>query len=561
MSFFANLKISRKLATAFACLIVITLGVSGLIYSRVVFIQQSAHWTEHTYQVLEGLQQVMEGMVDQETGLRGYLLSGDQNFLAPYKSGKGMFDEAFARVQQLTSDNPLEQQRLSQIQDLAQKWHDQVAGQEISLMAPTASQDQARKMEASGIGKKSMDGIRQIITEMDKTERGLKEKRDADEASAFHMAYTLTLAGGVVSLLTAIGFGVLLTRGIAGPITRMTGSMKRLAEGDKTVAISGIGRKDEIGAMAEAVQVFKDTAIEAERLSAAQAEEQASRERRAQRLDELTRGFETKVGNLVQSLSSAASEMEATAQAMSSTAEQTNHQSIAVAAASEQASANVQTVATATEELASSIKEIGRQVTQSSQIAAKAVGEATRTDATVQALATGAQRVGEVVNLINDIASQTNLLALNATIEAARAGDAGKGFAVVASEVKSLASQTAKATEEIAVQIAQIQDATKGAVATIQSIGTTITEINEIAAAIASAVEEQMAATQEIARNVQQAAKGTQEVSSNIAGVKQAATDTGAAASQVLGSAGELSRHSHELSREVDAFLSGVKAA
>src|SRR5579885_3622534 len=526
MSFFANLKISRKLATAFACLIVITLGVSGLIYSRVVFIQQSAHWTEHTYQVLEGLQQVMEGMVDQETGLRGYLLSGDQNFLAPYKSGKGMFDEAFARVQQLTSDNPLEQQRLSQIQDLAQKWHDQVAGQEISLMAPTASQDQARKMEASGIGKKSMDGIRQIITEMDKTERGLKEKRDADEASAFHMAYTLTLAGGVVSLLTAIGFGVLLTRGIAGPITRMTGSMKRLAEGDKTVAISGIGRKDEIGAMAEAVQVFKDTAIEAERLSAAQAEEQASRERRAQRLEELTRGFETKVGNLVQSLSSAASEMEATAQAMSSTAEQTNHQSIAVAAASEQASANVQTVATATEELASSIKEIGRQVTQSSQIAAKAVGEATRTDATVQALATGAQRVGEV-----------------------------------ASEGKSLASQTAKATEEIAVQIAQIQDATKGAVATIQSIGTTITEINEIAAAIASAVEEQMAATQEIARNVQQAAKGTQEVSSNIAGVKQAATDTGAAASQVLGSAGELSRHSHELSREVDAFLSGVKAA
>jgi methyl-accepting chemotaxis protein len=561
MTFFANLKISRKLMVSFACLITIMLGVSATIYTRLSFIETSTGWTAHTYQVLEGLQQVMESMVDQETGVRGYLVSGDDKFLQPYKSGRDMFERSVARVKELTADNPAQQQRVAQIRDFAQHWHAELADKEIALMAKAESQGDARKIEASGSGKNAMDGIRRVIGEMDNAERGLMEKRDEDQAAAFHTAYTVTILGGCVSLAMAVAFGWLLTTGIAAPIMRMADAMKRLAAGDKAVEISGVGRKDEVGAMAGAVQVFKDTAIEAERLAAKQADEQAARERRAQRLEELTRGFEAKVGSLVQSLSSAAAEMEATAQSMSSTAEQTNQQSVAVAAASEQASTNVQTVATATEELASSIQEIGRQVSQSAQMAEKAVEEAKHTDKTVQALATGAQRIGEVIGLINDIASQTNLLALNATIEAARAGDAGKGFAVVASEVKSLASQTGKATEEIAGQISQIQEATNGAVSAIQSIGTAITEINEIAAAIASAVEEQMAATQEIARNVQQAAQGTQEVSNNIAGVKQAATDTGAAATQVLGSAGELSRHSHELKQQVDGFLSGVKAA
>jgi methyl-accepting chemotaxis protein len=561
MLFFANLRISRKLAAAFVCLIIITLAVSATIYSRLSFIQTSSGWTTHTHKVLETLQSVMESMVDQETGLRGYLVSGDQKFLDPYKGGQDMFEKAFARVKDLTSDNPAQQERLSQIRALAQRWHRDVAEKEIALMAKPETEEDARKMEASGIGKASMDGIRKVLAEMDKAERDLMQVRDASQASAFSMAYTLTIVGGVASLVVAIGMGWLLTAGIAGPITRMTEVMKRLAAGDKSVEIAGVGRKDEIGAMADAVQVFKDTAIAADRLAAEQAEAQAVRERRAQKLEELTRTFEAKVGNLVQSLSSAATEMEATAQSMSSTAEQTNHQAMTVAGASEQASSNVQTVATATEELASSVQEIGRQVTQSSKIAEKAVEEAQRTDATVQTLASGAQRIGEVVGLINDIASQTNLLALNATIEAARAGDAGKGFAVVASEVKSLANQTAKATDEIAGQITQIQEATKGAVVAIQSISTTISEINQIAATIASAVEEQTSATQEIARNVQQAAKGTQEVSGNIVGVKQAAADTGAAASQVLGSAGALSRHSHELSQEVNSFLAAVKAA
>jgi methyl-accepting chemotaxis protein len=561
MSLFANWKISAKLAAAFAALVTAALIVGATTYSRLAFIRTSSDWTDHSYNVRQSLQQMMEGMVDQETGLRGYLLSANQGFLAPFESGRGMFDDAFARASQLTRDNPAQQQRLSQIRTLAHNWRDQVAAREMEMMATPETRSDARGIESSGLGKKPMDDIRRLLAEMDEAERDLMTKRSTEREAAFRQAYAAALVGGAVVLALAVGAGVLLTRGIAKPIVRMTTAMKRLAEGDKSIAVPGLGRKDEIGAMAAAVQVFKETAIEAERLAARQAEEQAARVHRAQRLEELARSFEARVGNLTQALGQAAVEMEATAQSMSATAEQTNRQSIAVAAASDQATTNVQTVAAAADELASSIKEISRQVTQSSLIAGKAVEDAGRTDATVRALAGGAQRIGEIVNLINDIASRTNLLALNATIEAARAGDAGKGFAVVASEVKSLASQTAKATEEIAGQITQIQEATKGAVAAIQVIGKTITEISEIATAIAAAVEEQMAATQEIARNVQQAALGTEEVSRNIGGVKQAATETGEAAGQVLSAARGLSGHSHELAEQVNAFLADVKAA
>lgn len=368
---------------------------------------------------------------------------------------------------------------------------------------------------------------------------------------------------GALIAVTAMGIGValLIVAGVAGPISAMTDAMKRLAGHDFKTQIVGVGRKDEIGAMAGAVQIFKDNMIEADRLAAAQKTEQQVKEQRAQTLDGLTQRFEAKVRELVGALSSAATEMEATAHSMTSTAEEANKQSMTVASATEQASANVETVATASEELASSISEIGRQVAQSSKIALKAVEDAKRTDATVQELATGAQKIGEVVTLIQSIASQTNLLALNATIEAARAGEAGKGFAVVASEVKALANQTAKATDEISGQIGQIQDSTKQAVEAIRSIAQTIDEISQIATAIASAVEQQGSATKEIARNVQQAAQGTHDVADNIGRVKDASAATGAAASQVLGAAGGLAQQAQSLSREVDSFLTDVKAA
>jgi methyl-accepting chemotaxis protein len=368
------------------------------------------------------------------------------------------------------------------------------------------------------------------------------------------------VVGVVVVAMTAV-FAGLLNGAIGKPIVAMTDAMTALAGGDKATAIPAVGRRDEVGAMAAAVQVFKDNMVRADKLAAEQEAERAAREQRARRIEQMTRDFDSEVQTTLGSVASAASQMEGTAQAMSANAEQTTRQAVTVAAATEQASANVQTVASAAEELASSVGEIGRQVEQSARISRIASDEAEQTSERVKGLAESSVRIGEVIGLINDIASQTNLLALNATIEAARAGEAGKGFAVVAQEVKNLANQTARATEEIAAQINAVQSATKDTVSAIGGVVERIGEINQISGAVAAAVEEQTAATAEIARNVQQAAAATQEVADNITGVRQAAGETGAAATQVLGAARSLKDRSDTLKEQVAGFLDGVRKA
>ena len=367
----------------------------------------------------------------------------------------------------------------------------------------------------------------------------------------------LTLLGVVVSVISII----IATRRIARPLTAMTGAMRRLADGDKSIDIPALSRRDEVGEMARSVQVFRDNALKADALAAEQEAERGKKERRQQAMEALTQDFDRDATGVLESVAKSIGAMRQTASSMSTIAAENTSKAAAVAAGAQETSANVQTVAAATEELSASVAEIGRQVRQSSGIAAKAVQEAELTNSEIQSLATMAQKIGDIVKLIADIASQTNLLALNATIEAARAGEAGKGFAVVASEVKSLATQTAKATEDISAQIGGIQEATQKSVSAIGAIGKTIGEINEISATIASAVEEQGAATQEIARNVQQAASGSQEVSANVAGVTTAAAATGDAAGGVERAAGDLSAQSQQLRERVDAFLSQVRAA
>jgi methyl-accepting chemotaxis protein len=375
----------------------------------------------------------------------------------------------------------------------------------------------------------------------------------------------------VRTVLISVGVGLLATvaialriglQGLSRPIGRLNAAMASFARNDLTAETPGVGRGDEVGAMARTVEVFKTNALEINRLRAEQeAQKQRTTDERRQMMSDLAAKFEANAGSIVSGIASAATELQSTAQAMAATAEETTRQSTTVAAASEQATQNVQTVAAATEELTASIREISQQVTQAGAMIKNGVQQATKSNEQVQSLTAAAEKIGDVVRIISGIASQTNLLALNATIEAARAGDAGKGFAVVASEVKALANQTAKATGEIAEQIKAIQEATQISAQSIQSVTDIIGKVSETTTAIASAVEEQGAATQEISRNVTQAAQGTQEVSGNIGGVSHAAQQTGAAAVQVLASAGQLSQNGEALKAQVAAFLREVRAA
>ncbi len=405
--------------------------------------------------------------------------------------------------------------------------------------------------------------------------------KGVEDATADHLGSVAAKLSGAAQqsfLISAIATAVLLVltilvvtvsvRSITRPLNGLESAMGELASGNSQADVAGTDRKDEIGSMARAVDVFKQNAIEREKMEGEQAKAREAEEarlraeaERAENVNKMIEEFDSAAKQMLTGVTGAAEQLKSSANAMSSTADEASQRSTTVAGASEEASVNVQTVASATEEMTASVQEISRRVTHSSEIASGAVKEAEAANAKVESLAEAAQKIGEVVSLINDIADQTNLLALNATIEAARAGEAGKGFAVVASEVKSLASQTGQATEEIGGQITAIQASTTDAVSAIQSIAKTIAEISDVATTVASAVEEQDAATREIAENIQQAATGTQDVSTNISEVSRGVQETGSVAGQVLEASNQLSQQAGDLQTAISGFLDGVKAA
>ncbi len=500
------------------------------------------------------------------------------------ESARGHFDEAFEKFEELTKKVDVEIVETEEMAKTAiEHANTQAAREEFEHVLAALEKiegehadyekhvEHLHELMVAGEITEAIEGAEAIEIEEEELDKELEdllleiEKFTVEslKTAEEHEVFALILMIIISAAGAIIGFGIafaVVRFNVVRPLNEMVKTIDTLAAGDTSATIT-IRSRDEIGQVATAAQNLQEMLIEAQNLRDAQAAEQEAKVKRAEAIDAMINEFDKTAADALGSVSSAATEMQSTAESMSATAEQTNKQASAVATASEQATNNVQTVAAAAEEMAKSIEEIGRQVEQSSSIANRAVEETDRTNTSVEGLANAAQKIGEVVELITNIAEQTNLLALNATIEAARAGDAGKGFAVVASEVKSLANQTAKATDEIATQIAGMQDATGGTVEAIKGISKTIGEISEIASTIASAVEEQGAATQEIARNVQEAASGTQEVSSNISGVTEGAGETGKAAGQVLDAATLLSKQSEGLRGHVDKFLSDIKAA
>lgn len=411
--------------------------------------------------------------------------------------------------------------------------------------------------ELDVIGPRIMNLAIEISEAQNATQAAIGPQLSAD----FSQQKVLMMIVGIVGVVLASALGFLLARGISRPILGLTDTMRQLSDNDTSVEIPARERSDELGAMAAAVDVFKQNMIEGDRLRAQQDGEQAKRMRRQEVIEQAIGQFEEGSGEALAAVLQAAGTMQSSAQTLSASAEETMVQAQNVSAASEEASVNVQTVAGAAEELSTSIAEIGQQVSSSADMSREAATDAQSTSEEVHSLAQTADKIGEVVSLIREIAEQTNLLALNATIEAARAGDAGKGFAVVASEVKALAEQTAKATEQIGAQVTAIQSATSTSVTAIGTIADKIAAMDEVAASIAAAVEEQGSATQDIARSVQQVAGGTDEVSRNISGVRDAASDTGTASTHVLESSRVLNDKAADMRTHIDTFLSTIRAA
>jgi methyl-accepting chemotaxis protein len=430
----------------------------------------------------------------------------------------------------------------------------------LSRKAVGKTPTEAHDLNAKTVNKIGIEADNILKKDIDLNNTGA-DKAAQDAADSYASAFMILAAilGAVVIIGAGVSFYVV--RDVSTGIASIVNPMQALGKGDLSAEVPHRGEKTEIGAMADTLQVFKEALIAKKAADEAAALDAEAKIERGRRVDSITRNFESMIGEIVQTVSSASTQLEASAGTLSSTAARSQELTTLVAAASEEASTNVQSVASATEELSSSVNEISRQVQESARMASDAVGQARVTNDRVSELSKSAARIGDVVELINTIAGQTNLLALNATIEAARAGEAGRGFAVVASEVKALAEQTAKATGEIGQQITGIQAATQDSVTAIREISGTIEKLSEISSTIAAAVEEQGAATQEISRNIQQAAMGTTEVSSNITDVQRGATETGSASSQVHSAAKSLSCESNRLKIEVSKFLDSVRAA
>jgi len=556
-----NLPISRKIIIAFGAILLVMLGVGVISYTMISLSQSASNVVSNSSREAIRTGQLVSALNAQESALRGFMAADDPAFVKELEQARDDFRTIYSEMLKSGTMEAPEIANLKKVNDLSDAWYNGPVAKQIKLMQHPDTVEEARAMLVAGAGQAEMDEMQKIAEDVQNGMRNDVEGAQKTLSADFTLTTTTQIGGTIFAFIAAIGMGFWLTRMISAPIIRMTDAMTELAGGNKSVEIPATDRQDEVGAMAQAVLIFRDNMIKADKLSAEQASEQEARMKRAEALQTLVASFENEVAGILNSFSESSRGLEETARTMNATSEQTSEQATSVASAAEEAGINVQTVASAAEELSASISEIGRQVSRSATISDDAADKAARANEKVQQLARAAEQIGEVVGLIQDIAAQTNLLALNATIEAARAGEAGKGFSVVANEVKVLANQTAKATAEIAQHITGIQSETNDAVTSIGEISAIVSEVQQTANTIATAINQQNEATQEIAGNIQQASAGTTEVSSAISNVQMAAQETGAAANQVLSASNDLGRQSTDLKARIETFLSGVQAA